>query len=213
MPQTPITRRDDLALVERLLEGESAAFDHFAETYFPALYRFALSRLGHDEDMAADIVQSTLTAAIRRLDSFRGDAALLTWLCGICRFEISGLRRRKSRAPVEVALSEEISDVRSALDDAARQGTNQHAELERKETAHLVHQVLDLLPPHYGQALEWKYLQGLSVKEIAARQGVGPKAAESVLTRARVAFLKSFEAHDGAGGRLLGWPAGRRSAG
>ena len=40
----------------------------------------------------------------------------------------------------------------------------------------------------YGDALEWKYVQGLSVKEIAARLNLGAKAAESLMTRARQAF-------------------------
>jgi len=52
--------------------------------------------------------------------------------------------------------------------------------------------VLDYLPAHYGSALEWKYLDDLSVREIAARLGMGEKAAESLLTRARRAFRDAF---------------------
>jgi DNA-directed RNA polymerase specialized sigma24 family protein len=52
---------------------------------------------------------------------------------------------------------------------------------------------LDLLPPHYSQALEWKYLERLPVLEIAARMGVQAKAAESLLTRARQAFRTSYQ--------------------
>ena len=46
---------------------------------------------------------------------------------------------------------------------------------------------LDALTGHYGDVLEWKYVDGLSVEAIAARLVVGPKAAESLLTRARAA--------------------------
>ena len=56
---------------------------------------------------------------------------------------------------------------------------------------------LDSLPLHYGDALEWKYLDGLSVVEIAARLGVSTKAAESRLTRAREAFRDGFSALGG----------------
>jgi DNA-directed RNA polymerase specialized sigma24 family protein len=56
----------------------------------------------------------------------------------------------------------------------------------------LVRLTLDQLPARYGDALEWKYVEGLSVKEIAVRLGVGPKAAESLLTRARQAFRDAF---------------------
>jgi RNA polymerase sigma-70 factor (ECF subfamily) len=211
-----MTRQEDLGLVERMLDGEEKAFDAFAEAFFPALYRFALSRLGQDEETAADIVQSTLTVAMRRLDSYRGDSALFTWLCGICRFEISGLRRRARRSPQEVELTEEAKEVRVALEEVSSLAGNQQEELERKETARQVHAALDALPVHYGQALEWKYLHGLSVKEIAARLDLRPKAAESILTRARKAFSARFEpaanalGADGKGSRakgsLIHWP-------
>jgi DNA-directed RNA polymerase specialized sigma24 family protein len=51
-----------------------------------------------------------------------------------------------------------------------------------------VQATLDTLPERYGQALEWKYVDGLAVAEIAARLGTGEKAAESLLSRAREAF-------------------------
>jgi RNA polymerase sigma-70 factor, ECF subfamily len=61
-----------------------------------------------------------------------------------------------------------------------------------------VQAILDRLPARYGDALEWKYVEGLSVMEIAERLGVGAKAAESLLTRARTAFRDAYtsaEAH------------------
>jgi len=44
------------------------------------------------------------------------------------------------------------------------------------------------LPPVYGDLLEWKYVDGLSILELAERLGRSPKAIESLLTRAREAF-------------------------
>ena len=71
------------------------------------------------------------------------------------------------------------------------------AALRRNETSRLVQLVLDRLPGHYGDALEWKYIDGLSVAEIAERLNVGAKAAESMLTRARTAFRDAFTAAHG----------------
>jgi RNA polymerase sigma-70 factor (ECF subfamily) len=62
----------------------------------------------------------------------------------------------------------------------------------------LIQATLDCLPGHYGDVLEWKYVDGLSVDEIAARLAVGPKAAESALTRARNAFREAMQAIGGA---------------
>jgi RNA polymerase sigma-70 factor, ECF subfamily len=51
---------------------------------------------------------------------------------------------------------------------------------------------LDYLPAPYGDILEWKYLHDLSTSEIARRLGRSPKAAESLMTRARDAFREAF---------------------
>ena len=58
----------------------------------------------------------------------------------------------------------------------------------RDQVHRIVEATLDSLPGRYGEVLEWKYIDGLSVAEIAARLDVGAKAAESLLTRAREAF-------------------------
>lgn len=57
-----------------------------------------------------------------------------------------------------------------------------------------MHVTLDRLPGSYANALEWKYVEGLPVAEIAGRLGLSPKAAESLLTRARTAFREGFVA-------------------
>ncbi|HVS03265.1 MAG TPA: sigma-70 family RNA polymerase sigma factor [Thermoanaerobaculia bacterium] len=184
---------DDRALVRRMLAGEELAFSTFFETHFPALYRFALARLGKDADAAEEVVQAALARAVTKLATWRGEAALLTWLCTFCRHEISAYLRRRGRAGEVVRFLEEAPEVRAALESMAQAETVGPDEgLLRKELAHLVQLTLDNLPGRYGDALEWKYIDGMSVKEIAARLGLGPKAAESLLTRARQAFREAF---------------------
>ncbi len=181
----------DKALVKRMLSGDEAAFEDFFEGHFPGLYRFALSRL-KDPELAREVVQTSICKAIANLRSFRGESSLAGWLFTICRYEISGHFRRLRRTPAAVELVEEAPDVRAALDSISAGVDGPERALERKQVAAAVHAVLDELPPRYGQALEWKYLAGLPVKEIARRLEVGPKAAESLLTRARRAFEKAF---------------------
>jgi RNA polymerase sigma-70 factor (ECF subfamily) len=62
----------------------------------------------------------------------------------------------------------------------------------REEVAGLVRATLEHLPDNYATALELKYINGCSVAEIARRLGIGEKAAESVLSRARAAFREGF---------------------
>ena len=190
---------DDSLLVQQMLAGEERAFTTFFETYFPRVYRFALPRLGRNTDVAKDVVQATLIKAMRRLGDFRGEAALFTWLCQICRREIADHVRSQRRRSEKVVLIEDSDEVRAALesieapasDDPLRRADS--AELKR-----LVHAVLDRLPSRYGEALEWKYVEGRSVEEIGDRLGIGHTAAQSLLARARVAFREGLEAVFGA---------------
>jgi RNA polymerase sigma-70 factor (ECF subfamily) len=176
-----------------MLAGDERAFTEFFDGFFPGLFRFALARMGRDEDAAEEVVQATLAAAIRKLGTFRGEAALFTWLCTFCRHEISAFHRRTGRDHAAVTLAEDDPEVSAALESLSLlSDAGPEAALRRDETARLVHVLLDRLPPRYASALEWKYIDGLSVDEIAARLELTAKAAESMLTRAREAFREGF---------------------
>lgn len=183
--------RQDRLLVQRLLAGDEAAFERFADENFTGLMRFALSRLSYDEALAQDIVQSTLCTAIDRLEAFRGESTLLTWLCGICHFEIRGHFRRHRRRGQEVELDDQLPESPAVVDGAVAAGP--FVALQDKEMQGLVLIALEQLPERYSEILQWKYLEEASVKDIAERLAVGPKAAESKLTRARNAFRGAFE--------------------
>ena len=183
---------DDKAVVGRMRAGDEAAFDRFFDTYFSRLFRFAVARLDNDADAAEDVVQATLCKAIAKLATYRGEAALFTWLCTFCRHEISAHYIRHRRIVHETPLIEDSPEVRAALESLGADHPDE--QLRRRELARLVQVTLDSLPERYGNALEWKYIQGLSVYQIADRLNVGPKAAESLLSRAREAFREAFAA-------------------
>lgn len=186
--------KDDRKLAARLVKGDERAFDFFVDEYYPRLFRFAFSRVGHDAEVAQDVVQNTFTNVIRKIGNYRGEAALFTWLCGFCRYEISAYWRHKGKRSSEVELYEDSPHARAALETLGAFPEGTVARFEREELARMVWAVLDHLPVRYGNALQWKYIHGLSVREIASRLGASPKAVESVLTRARQAFRDGFAA-------------------
>ena len=188
----------DRVLVRRLLRGDERAFEEFFLGHFSRLYRFALSRMDRNADAAEDVVQTTLCTAISALHTYRGEAALFTWLCTICRREIGAWFRRHKRERQSIEPIEDTPEIRAALESLAddrRRGPE--SDLYRTEIARIVQTTLDALPTDYGNALEMKYARDLSVKEIAAHLGLSPKAAESMLTRARQAFRDGFTALTG----------------
>ena len=184
---------DEKVLVDRMLAGDQRAFDAFFNAYFDRLYRFALVRLRGDADVAEDVVQQTLCRAVEKLKHFRGEAALFTWLCQICRNTIADLFRSKGYQSARAVPFEDTEEVRAALEAlSAIPSEDPQDSMKSEQLRRLVQAILDHLPTRYGDVLEWKYIQGLSVKEIALRLEVAPKAAESMLGRARVAFREGF---------------------
>ena len=94
----------DRAVARRILAGDEKAFQELFDRFFPRLYRFALARLNGDRHTAEDIVQQTFCNAIERLDAYRGEAALYTWFCQICRNALADHYRRRGRGNERVVL-------------------------------------------------------------------------------------------------------------
>lgn len=202
----------DRALVRRMLGGDERAFEEFFETHFSRVYRFAMTRLGGDAVAAEEVAQATLCQAISRLVTWRGESALFTWLCTICRHEIGHLYRRRGRFPDPAGLIEDSPECWAALGSlAAALEEGPEARFARKEVARLVQVTLDNLPWSYASALEWKYIHGLPVKEIAGKLNLGLKAAESLLVRARTAFREAFSTLTGPTDRIVPAEGSRRT--
>ncbi len=182
----------DWDLARRLRAGEERAFEEFFAEYFPRLYRFARVRLGGDEDAAEEVAQTTLIKSLAKVSTYRGEAALFTWVCAICRREIAVWFAR-TRNTFHQSLADDASEMRAVLDAiAALTGDDPEREYQRRELSRVVQVTLDHLPGRYGEVLAWKYIEGTSVEEIGRRLGLGYKAAESLLTRARQAFREAF---------------------
>ena len=83
----------DGELVEQVRGGETAAFGELVERHRGAVYRAALAALGNEAE-AEDIAQEALVLAYKRIDQFRGDASVRTWMVSIA-WRLSLSRRRR----------------------------------------------------------------------------------------------------------------------
>lgn len=182
----------DRYLARQVAGGDRPAFDAFFKEYFPRLFRFALGRVGNDPALAEEVVQRTMCIVVRKMGSYRGEALLFTWLCQICRNEMAAVYRQRGeqfRADVPI---EDHPSVQAALESMYSDEHQPEAAQKQHEIAHFVKATLQHLPSNYAKALEMKYVNGNSVREISQEMGLSEKATESLLTRARKAFKKGF---------------------
>ena len=186
--------KSDLALVGRMRAGKQAAFDEFFYSSAPRLATFVGRRSGLDTATVEDIVQNTLIKAVRNLASYRGEAALFTWLTTICRHELADVTRKAARQPRHDSLSGPTAALHVPLQLRVPAHREPAAEVEAAWDSDAVIRALNALPERYALALEAKYGDGLSVEEIGHLLGLTPIAAQSLLARARDAFRARWRA-------------------
>ncbi len=161
---------DDAALVEAHLAGDPAAFGELFRRHRDRLWAVALRTTGNPED-AADALQDAMISAFRRAESFRGDAAVTTWLHRIVvNASLDRLRRRKVRAadPLPDDLEEHATrgDVLAGSDQGPDPGPEAQALAGERQQRVLA--ALAELPPDQKAALVLVDMEGYPVAEVAA---------------------------------------------
>jgi RNA polymerase sigma-70 factor (ECF subfamily) len=182
----------EIHLRDQILRGDRDAAEDLFRRVFDSLFEFTYYRVGCNRDVTETIVQETLTTAYATLANYEGRSSLHTWLCGIAKNKIREHRRRRRMRAIEDILEESSMEIDAILVKVEREPLPESV-LELRETKELVGAVLSSLPPNYREVLIAKYIEELPVNEIAARSRKTPKATESLLTRARVAFARVFE--------------------
>jgi len=172
----------DSVLISRVQTGDRQALATLYERYLPSVWRYVYSRLGGDEAACRDVVSETFLAMIQnigRLDAAPANVA--KWLTGVARHKLVDHWRRSDSqtAPLDTELSEPQVDPSEAVDAS--------------ELRQAVGQAMDRMDDLQRLTLEWKYLEGLTVREMAARLGRTEKAIEGILYRSRIAFKAQYK--------------------
>jgi RNA polymerase sigma-70 factor (ECF subfamily) len=193
---------DDEKLARALVQGSPAAWGALHDLHAEAVWRCVARRVGPHVADVADIVQETFLAAARSARTY--DAArgpLWVWLSGIARRQAALHFRRKQTRPEaaggDATLARSVSEGRT-LTRSVSEGNGDNASdpaefIISKETASAVRQALAELPLDYETLLVGKYMDGLSLDDLARAEGATLAAVSSKLARARRAFRDVFE--------------------
>lgn len=166
-----LTELDDRELVQRHVEGDPEAFGELFRRHRDRMWAVALRTTGQPE-LAADCVQEAFISAFRRASSYRGEAAVTTWLH---RIVVNAcLDRLRRERPTRELPESELPDTR-----------DEQGALEVRLD---VRQALDRLPEAQRVALVLVDLHGLSVAEAAAVLEVAEGTVKSRCSRGREAM-------------------------
>lgn len=127
-------------------------FDKIYLQYFSDVYHFVLS-LCQNPSLAEEITQETFFKALKKIDSFKGECKLSTWLCKIAKNTLYSHSKKQNRQidyPLELIVSEDFIE----------------EQLEDKETACKVHRVLHALREPYKEVFWLRTFGELSFAQI-----------------------------------------------
>ena len=199
--------RDDRELLAAHVAGDAEAFGTLFGRHRDRLWAVALRTTGDPED-AADALQDAMVAAFRRADSFRGEAAVTTWLHRIVvNACLDRLRRRKVRLvdplPDDLDRQGPAASAGSQLGPAAVLDPADLAVDGERRAAVLA--ALDTLPPDQKAALVLVDMEGYSVEETARILGCAPGTVKSRCSRGRARLRPLLADHrPGPGAQLPG---------
>jgi RNA polymerase sigma-70 factor (ECF subfamily) len=170
-------RAAEAALIDRCRRGELDAFEEIYRTHSPRLFGLINRMIGNPAD-AEDLLQEVFLAAHRKLEGFRGESALGTWLYRLATNHC--LDHLRSRAARTGQLTDAIDD-EPALPDAGSRGiaetTVAKMDLER---------ALAQLPEGCRAAFLLHDVEGLEHREVADALGIAEGTSKSQVHKARL---------------------------
>ena len=162
-------------------------FIEIYNTLVDEVYGFVYVRTGFDSNTAEDLTQDVFLAVFKGLEKFANNSSERTWVFGIARNKLNDFYR--SRYAHECCGIDEVGELSDPKQDA-------YALAVKSFESRFVRDCLERLPSHYQMALIMKYLDDYSIKQIAKAAGLSPKAAESLLQRAKTAFIKEYQTEE-----------------
>jgi RNA polymerase sigma-70 factor (ECF subfamily) len=162
----------------------------------PRVYSLARRLLDNDAD-AEDVTQDVFLQVLRKLDTFRGEAAFPTWLHRITvnaalEYREKRARREQGRVPAALADEDEEGHVPSS---ARHWSVAPDRHLLDRETHELIEGAIAGLPERYRNVYVLADVEGLPNAEIAGLLGLGVPAVKSRLHRARLMLRDALAPH------------------
>ncbi|MHB1446306.1 MAG: RNA polymerase sigma factor [Acidimicrobiales bacterium] len=181
----PAPHHEEVDLLLASAAGDPTAVRRLLDDVAPVVYGFVFARVGGSQAAAEDLLQETLLEAVRSASGFRGDSSLATWMCAIAKRRLA--RHYEAERKAEVA--------RHGLQLVTAEDVDRGVErLDRQDE---VARALGRLSPLHRQVLVFKYLDDMSVEDIASQMGRTRTQIQSLLQRARQGLRGELDGEDG----------------
>ena len=196
-------------LLARLKAGDERALTDLADEYGSKIYQLAFRYLRNRED-AEEVTQDVLFKVYRKVDAFRGDAALSSWIyritfnAAMSRLRTAKYQRSQDDGTQQAAAEGDGSREPSRRSDVADWSDLADERLLRSQLRTRVFRAILALPAIYRAPVMLRDIQGMSTEEASAMLRVKDQTLKSRLHRGRLILRKQLA--DFAGGLSLHRP-------
>ncbi|MCA9137014.1 MAG: sigma-70 family RNA polymerase sigma factor [Planctomycetales bacterium] len=180
-------------IIDGLRKRDPRAARDLNEYFVPSVWRFVFFRVGRDSHLAEDIVAEVVLALMSAVTSDTSIESPAAWMRTVAQRRIQDHFRAVARVRHLIDQAQHEHARTSAVEAAQQDPAIQHDQELRRQR---VRDAMNELPDNYRMALEWKYVDRLTVKEIAKRMDTTEKSAESILFRARQALRSVLAGED-----------------
>lgn len=191
LPTMPVL--NEWNLIERLKNGDEAAFKEIVESSQGLVYNTALGIVQNPED-AEDVAQEVFVQLYESIKSFKGESKLSTWLYRITVSKAMDHLRKKKRKK-RFAYVQSLFGVNEELLHDPPDFVHPGVSLDNKEKAKELFKAIDQLPAKQKIAFTLNRIEGLSYQEISEIMKLTVASVESLLHRARKNLRKNLETY------------------
>jgi RNA polymerase sigma-70 factor (ECF subfamily) len=200
----------DQELLTKLQAGDEHALDELATTYGSKIFQLAFRYLNNRED-AEEVAQDVLYKVYRNISTFRGDAALSSWIyritfnAAMSRLRTARYQRNQEEDRQATALNREAADDPTpARNEPADWSEMADEQILRSQMRRRLFGAILALPAIYRAPVMLRDIQGMSTEEASALLRVKDQTLKSRLHRGRLILRKQLA--DFAGGLTLHRP-------
>jgi len=186
----PAAHEEDAALIAGLRAGDECAYEILIQRFEQPVYNL-VHRLVDDPADAADVAQEVFLKVFRKVDGFRSESSLKTWIYRIAVNEARNQRRWfvRHRAK-EIGLEPAESDTQGPQDWLSDPGRSPYQTTLDQETHALIESALQKVSPNYRAAVVLREVEGLSYEEISDVLEVSLGTVKSRILRGRESLRK-----------------------
>lgn len=188
-----MTDLTEAELIRDAAAGDRQAFGRLVSLHQDQIYRYLLRTLGSASD-AQDVTQNVFLLAWRKLDQFRGDAKLTTWLTQIAVNQAASYRRKRKAKTFADTLAMHEGEGRTVTISDNHQPTPS-SRIETEERDQIVQKAIGLLSDEHREVLVLKEFQDHDYQEIAEIVGCPIGTVRSRLHRARLELAQLLSPH------------------